>query len=366
MPDMNQDAEDEIWIGGNGGVKLLTSPFETVMSSADAAAYTTPEYQSLTLISDQNADLIPDVIANGNQGRAVLILSPFSGELSPSVELKAPTANEQVKGLHVDDFTGSGDPYFALLSESEDAVYLDANIGQSSIDFVNSPSSVLYWTNNLTAGQVLSFGDMTGDGIHDILVAIPETGAGAVRMIEGGNIASTAMLDLEGWEGELSGGQAGQALIDAGDWNGDGLSDVWIGAPNAGTQNAGRVYLGSVDRLGSLSQSEIILEGTSSGESFGQSIAQGDSDGDGLPEIAVCSPDWLTKGRCAAFTQLSNGVFDPSDAQFTFEGSSQNLHLGQEVAFTNSDFDSLWATSPLGSETGHQQGLIFRLQGLGY
>ena len=125
MPDLNQDGQGELWVGGNEGVKLFLSPFDTVLSSGDSIANTDSEFDS-SIISDRNGDQQPEVIANGHEGKAIVISSPFVGALIADVELLGPTPNDAVKGIHP-DLTGNSEPYFALLSEDEDAVYLDSD-----------------------------------------------------------------------------------------------------------------------------------------------------------------------------------------------------------------------------------------------
>ncbi|MGC6508782.1 MAG: MopE-related protein [Myxococcota bacterium] len=366
MPDFNQDGQGELWVGGNNGSLLFVSPFDTVMGSSDAIASTEPEFVSVTVISDRNGDQIFDVIANGHDGKAIVIDSPFTGSLSASVELLGPLTNDTVKAHFIDDLTGNAEPYFVFLSENENAVYIDADQGQNSIDFENSVTRHKLWANNITNAQIHHFGDLNGDGISDVLVSTPDQGSGAVRVIQGGLLSSAPMADLDAWEGEIGGSQTGTSVLDAGDWDGDGHKDIWISAPMGGSQGQGRVYLTSGNTIGNIGQADTIVEGAFPNQSFGHSMALADTDGDGQQELSICAPDWLTRGRCAHFFQINSGITQADSADFFAEGATSNLYMGSAASQTNAAFDSLWFSAPLASETGNQQGLIFRFEGLGY
>ena len=91
-------------------------------------------------------------------------------------------------------------------------------------------------------GAVLSSGDLNGDGYADLAVGAPQSnfGRGGV-LLYSGNIAG----ELETWV-ELAGesGAFGSALDASGDWEQDGVDDLLIGAPGAGSvEQSGSVYL---------------------------------------------------------------------------------------------------------------------------
>ncbi len=135
------------------------------------------------------------------------------------------------------------------------------------------------------AGRALSgSGDYDGDGINDILV-------GAWGDDDGGSTAGAAYVVLGSISGEVSlsdadlkltgtgsGDYAGYAVDFAGDFDGDGLDDVLIGAwrEDSGGSNAGAAYvvLGGASGTTSLSAASLLLTGESSGDYAGSAVAR--------------------------------------------------------------------------------------------
>lgn len=138
-------------------------------------------------------------------------------------------------------------------------------------------------------------GDLSGDGTADLGASAyaHDSDGGAVYVAAGGPaIALDNLADAEiifrGSPGDL----VGFSLDSAGDVNGDGASDVVIGAPGLG--GAGGVYLvlgplpvGTWD----LEQADVVLRGVTAADAAGTAVAgDGDVDGDGLADLLVSAP----------------------------------------------------------------------------
>src|SRR5690349_769155 len=74
--------------------------------------------------------------------------------------------------------------------------------------------------------SVASIGDVNGDGISDLLVGAP--GADKAFVISGAD--QTVLRTISDPDG-LTGNRFGFAVVAAGDWNGDGVPDFAVGAP---------------------------------------------------------------------------------------------------------------------------------------
>jgi len=157
-------------------------------------------------------------------------------------------------------------------------------------------------------GSAVTSGDFDSDGFADIAIGVPgesvgKPGAGGVHVMAGSDNGIDASADAfwhQGTSGVPGANQQGDAFgaaVLAGDFNGDGVFDLAVGAPGesaaAGTVTA--IY-GEVDEgLGSgfklWGQDVGSVAGTAeAGDAFGSAMAAGDFDGDGFADLAIGVP----------------------------------------------------------------------------
>jgi hypothetical protein len=154
--------------------------------------------------------------------------------------------------------------------------------------------------------SVSTAGDVNGDGFSDVIVGAP--GDGRAYVFHG---SQTGLAELPAWMNEWGASQRfGWSVATAGDVNGDGFSDVIVGAPNAGADGRVFVYQGSQNGLAATPA--WTADGSQPGSSFGYSVATaGDVNGDGFSEVII-----------GAFYPLTGG--GPAGA-FVYEGSDTGL-----------------------------------------
>ncbi|MBL0108083.1 MAG: FG-GAP repeat protein [Ignavibacteria bacterium] len=145
---------------------------------------------------------------------------------------------------------------------------------------------------DLFGTSISSAGDVNGDGYSDLIIGASlndaaGASAGRAYIYYGGTIINS-VVDVV-LTGLAAGDQFGLSVSTAGDVNGDGYSDVIVGANgnDAGGSNAGRAYIffggSSMNNV-----ADIILTGAAVSDNFGTSVSSaGDVNGDGYSDVIV-------------------------------------------------------------------------------
>jgi hypothetical protein len=200
---------------------------------------------------------------------------------------------------------------------------------------------------------VSTAGDITADGYSDILVGAPSwydsvsgyTNAGAVFMWYGGSTGpgSSGTPSNADWQrpGTAQDMALGFSVSTAGDVNGDGYSDIVVGAPfDDGIAAAGHVYSyhGGASGLGT-----AILDASDAQDSsmFGFSVAlAGDLNADGYSDVIVSAPFY-------------DDVQDDKGKVFLLIGSASGLGSSSWTATGEQEDDTLgWSLSGGGDVNG--------------
>lgn len=158
--------------------------------------------------------------------------------------------------------------------------------------YVFNPGTKQFFGRRVAAAR-----DFNGDGFADLLVGAVD--AAYVFFGQAGPRIDAAQY------AQLAGGlneSFGTSMASVGDLNGDGMSDVAIGAPTNGTQGAkaGRVY---VYLGGSRGAPNEILDGEKANLQFGDYLSGGDMDADGFSDLLVTAggfSDEYHDGSCVA------------------------------------------------------------------
>jgi signal transduction histidine kinase len=164
-------------------------------------------------------------------------------------------------------------------------------------------------------------------------------------------------------ENDTAAGQFGHALA-AGDVNGDGFSDVVVGArvyPKP-YWRAGRVLLFPGSAAGPPTTPAWLAEGTESEQRFAETVACGDFNGDGFADVLVGS--WMHRNRRGEVWLFYSSRDGPgAQADWYVEGEEEGLCLGYagcSAGDLNGDgFDDAAAGAAYYSEVDRREGRVF-------
>lgn len=215
------------------------------------------------------------------------------------------------------------------------SVYLGSSSGLAATPSVviegRAPSDAL-------GATVAGVGDVNGDGYADIIASayfaspggLFEAGEVSVHLGSPSGVSSTPALVLTG---AATGDRFGRSIA-SGDLNGDGYSDVLVGAPFAGVGGTVSVFLGSPAGLSAVPA--LVLTGAAAGERFGRSVASGDANGDGYADVMVggyfASPGGRVNAGATSFYVGSPAGLSMTPA-IVLEGPTAGGHFGRALAF---------------------------------
>lgn len=223
---------------------------------------------------------------------------------------------------------------------------------------------------------VAGVGDHDGDGVEDVLVGayLEDAGgssSGAAYLVPGDTTGTVPLASASAkLIGEEAGDYAGAAVAGAGDVDGDGYDDLLVGAiyDDEGGRQAGAAYLVFGPTAGTLdlASAGAKLGGEDADDNAGISLAAGDVDGDGTPDLVIPADDAdgteVGAGKVYVWTSAPSGTVDLGGADIVVTGAYASQGIGYSLAvgdFDGDGYGDLVTGAPNGQSDGHGAVYLF-------
>jgi hypothetical protein len=220
-----------------------------------------------------------------------------------------------------DSFDSSGKAY---VYSGEDYSLLFSVVGENPDDNLGS--------------RVAGVGDFNADGFSDVVIGITRydgvAGTDTGKIVVYSGIDSSLLFSSEGEQADY---EFGYGVSGAGDFNGDGFSDVigsTYGSSGVDPSRRGKVYIYS-----GFDQSSIFYNtGENAGDKFGVNISRaGDFNADGRDDIVVGAEQYdgiagQNSGKIYVYSGLDGSLL------FSIEGENSGDNFGGAVSFAG-DFN---------------------------
>lgn len=306
--------------------------------------------------------------AVGIPGRVYVALSPMELPMVTSaltITNESSAISQAGTSLASGDWSGDGVDDLIIGAGWGDVVmdFGPAMPGDSSMFEINEfEGSISYY------GSVAGGGDVDGDGADDLVVTDP-IGTGIAYVVVGG-FGGTSIDLARRAEATISSSALGSAAVLDGDLNGDGYDDVIVSAPSLG-QGTGAVY-GCFGPLGGDivgAACDLVISGAAEYGGFGTDVAYvGDENGDGQTDILVGAPqmEGVSPGSGVAYLFRGPlvGAKGAADAEATFNGEATGDMLGAAVGAAgdfNGDGNDDLLISAYGAKS--DEGMVYVMSG---
>ncbi len=341
-----------VYLGTSTGV--ATTAAWTGEANQASAAYGA----SVASAGDVNGDGYGDVIVgaynyddgSSNEGAAFVYLGSSSGLATSAAwtgQADQVSAHYGAAVAWAGDVNGDGYGDVIVGAPDYDNGSTDEGLAYVYYGSASGLATAAAWTDesdqtgaNL-GGSVATAGDVDGDGYADVIIGAEgydngsaDEGRASVYLGSAGGLATSAAWTAESDQASAA---FGVSVASAGDVDGDGYSDVIIGAEgydNGSTdEGAAFVYLGSVSGLATTAA--WSAESGQASAFFGASVGSaGDVDGNGYADVIVGAAYYdngsSNEGQASVYVGSASGL--ATAASWTAEADQTSAYFGTSVA----------------------------------
>ncbi len=276
-----------------------------------------------------------------------ITIDPISTTAAAMVESNQASASMGISVAGAGDVNGDGFSDVIVGANTYDNGQTDegaAFIYHGSAAGISTTAAARVESNNAAAQMGISVsgaGDVNGDGYSDVIVAARlysngQTNEGAAFVYYGSSIgiSSTAAWVVES---NQAGAQMGSSVSGGGDVNGDGYSDVVVGAfqYTNGQTNEGVVYVYHGSATGISTTATSMVESNQASAGFGLAVSgAGDLNGDGFSDVIVgaYAYDDGQNNEGAAFVYHGGATGISTTAAARVESNQVNAWFGYTVS----------------------------------
>jgi hypothetical protein len=270
VQDFNGDGIPDLLLSSltNGTVTVLLGNGDGTFRTAAVSPISTNYGSSPVATADFNGDGIPDLAIAGGY-YLIILLGKGDGTFTEVPTTSSISPADLFNSMVVGDYNGDGIPDLAIVDTFDENLLVFLGNGDGTF---KTGSTTTISTTSAGSPVTLTTGDFNGDGKLDLAVPIYGTGEVAVFLGNGDgtfHAATGSPISLGQWTSRIA----------VGDFNGDGIADLLVGAQTSGQDLF--VLLGKGD--GTFVQASI----GSTGLPCCLNTVLGDFNGDGVTDIAA-------------------------------------------------------------------------------